>query len=194
MASLKFLKAALKDYRVGAFTVSSRYAVRKVLKAVEPSHKFIIEYGAGDGVVTKEILRLLPKDGRLIVIELNPEFLKELGRIKDKRLKIINGNVIALSKKLNQLGLPRIDLIISNIPFTILKKQDKESIIKHAWQALNAGGIFLVYQYSPILLPLLKKYFKEVKVGFEPRNFPPYFFMTARKTTTEQRLDKLDKR
>ena len=131
--------------------------------------------------MTKELLRLLPKDGQLIVIELNQEFLKELERIKDKRLKIINGDVINLSKKLEEFGLPRIDMIISSIPFTLLKKQQRESIIKHTEDALTKNGVFLIYQYSPILLPLLKKYFSEVHVGFEPRNFPPYFFMTARK-------------
>lgn len=181
MTDFKFLKAALKDYRVGAITTSSRYSIKKVLKAIEPGHKFIIEYGAGDGIVTKEILRLLPKNGRLIAIELNSEFLKELELIKDERLQIINGDVLILSKKLEQLGLPRIDMIISNMPFTLLKKQQKEAIIKHTQEALVDGGVFLTYQYSPILLPLLKKYFSKVKIDFELRNFPPYFFMIARK-------------
>lgn len=180
MASFKFLKAVLKDYRVGALTVSSRYTIRKVLKEIEPGHKFIIEYGAGDGVITKEILRLLPPDGRLVVIELNSDFIKELARIKDERLKVIQGDVTELSKNLNRL-LPRLDMVISSIPFTLLKPSSRAAIIKNTRHALMPGGIFLIYQYSPLVLPLLKKYFKSVRLNFELRNFPPYFFMAARK-------------
>ncbi|MBI4090809.1 MAG: methyltransferase type 11, partial [Candidatus Komeilibacteria bacterium] len=46
---------------------------------------------------------------------------------------------------------------------------------------LSAGGTFLVYQYSPLVLPILKKYFKKVKLYYEVRNLFPYFIMVAEK-------------
>lgn len=181
MMSFKFLKAALKDYRVGAPTVSSSYTIKKVLKAIRPDYKYIVEYGAGDGAVTKEILRRLPPDGRLVVIELNPDFIEELNQITDERLKIIHGDIVLISKNLKKLDLPRIDMIISNVPFSFLKTKEKELVVCRASRVLSPKGLFLVYQYSPILMPLLKKYFSCVRLNFEPRNFPPYFFMAARK-------------
>ncbi|MBI2591799.1 MAG: methyltransferase [Candidatus Brennerbacteria bacterium] len=180
MANFKFLKATLKDFRVGALTVSSRYTIRRVLKEIKSHHKFIIEYGAGDGAATKEILRFLPRDGKLIVIELNDDFVRELQKIKDERLKIIRGDAVELSKNLKLLGLPRVDMVISSIPFTLLKPTSRAAIIKNTGATLAANGIFLIYQYSPLVMPILKKYFKNVRLDLELRNFPPYFFMIAK--------------
>jgi len=48
---------------------------------------------------------------------------------------------------------------------------------------LEDSGKFIVFQYSPILLSLLKKYFDTdtVNTHFELRNIPPMFIMTAQK-------------
>ena len=67
-SNLNFIKTAIKDFKVGALTPSSKYVVKKIIKEIKPEYKYIVEYGPGDGVITKEILKILPQDGRLVVI------------------------------------------------------------------------------------------------------------------------------
>ena len=181
MNQFDFIKTALKDYRVGAFTTSSRYAVRKMSACLPEGAKFVVEYGAGDGVVTKEFLKNLPDDGRLIAVEFNRDFWPALKSINDKRLELLEDDVLELSGRLKGLGLPKVDAVVSGIPFSFFSSSQRRRIVEETAKGLSERGVFIVYQYSLLVLPILKKYFKDVKISFEPRNLPPYFIMTARK-------------
>ncbi len=181
MNALNFIKVAIKDYKVGALTVSSRYIVQQILRELKPDHKYIVEYGAGNGVITKEILKILPQDGKLIAIEINQELLTELRMIHDPRLTVINKDVLEISKDFSQFNLPRIDAIISGIPFTFLEPKQRQALIANTHAALVPKGIFITYQISLLTFPLLKRYFHKVSFRFEPRNFLPYFIIRADK-------------
>lgn len=181
MKKIDFLKCAVKDYRVGAVTASSKYVVRRIIREIKPEYKYIVEYGAGEGVITKEILKRLPADGALVGIELNKNFIIELTKINDKRLRILNENVLTQCHNLKLLELPQIDAVISGIPFSFLKPSQRKEVIKNTCESLADGGMFLAYQISPLILPLMKGYFPKVSVQIEPRNIPPYFIMKATK-------------
>ena len=61
---MHFLKNAVRDRKVGAVARSSRYVVKNVLDRIaEPLH-VVIEYGPGDGVMTREILKKLSSESR----------------------------------------------------------------------------------------------------------------------------------
>ena len=183
MSLINFMKIAIQDYRrVGALNPTSRYVAQRLAKEIGAEHKFVVEYGAGDGAVTKEILKILPVDGHLIAIEANKKFALELEKIKDHRLTIINGDVITLCKDLTKLGLPKIDAVVSGIPFSHIKPAIGEEIIRGTYQALTESGIAIIYQNSLYTLPRLKSFFgKNVRWYFEPRNFPPCFIIIAKK-------------
>lgn len=174
--AFNFLKEIFRDYRVGAVTTSSRFVVEKIISEIRPTDKRIVEYGSGDGVVIKALLKILPKDADLSGLEPNKNFIKELGKISDSRFEPVQGYAINFSKELEN-----IDIIISSIPFSFMKPAEREEIIRETHRALSPGGKFIVYQYSQLALPLLKKYFRKVATSFEARNFPPYFFMIAYK-------------
>ena len=171
-----FLKEIFRDYKVGAITTSSSFVVNKVLSEIRPTDKIIVEYGPGDGVVTRPLLKLLAKDAQLISIEPNINFYKKIKRIRDKRLEVINGYAGKTEKKISN-----VDVAISSIPFTLMSKKDREEIIKFTHKILKPGGKFIVYQYSTLVKPILKKYFKTIETSLEVSNLPPYFFMVAQK-------------
>lgn len=173
---LKYLKEIFNDYKVGAITRSSRFVVDKVVSEIRKDDKKIVEYGSGDGVVIKALLKVIPRNSELIGLEPNDNFTKELSNIKDSRFRAVQDYALEFSK-----GLENIDVIISSIPFTFIKPGEREEIIKETYRALAPGGKFVVYQYSQLALPLLKKYFSKVETSVEPRNIPPYFFMVAYK-------------
>ena len=180
MSYKKFLKIVLKDYiTVGAVTISSRYVVRKVMRELKPEHKCVIEYGGGNGILTKEILKILPADGRLIVVELNDDFANELKQINDSRLKIIHNDVFAVAKDFQQLGVNNVDAVISSVPLSLNSAAKRKELIKNTYKVIREQGMFLVYQYSLLMLPELKKYFRNVRWNLELRNLLPYFIMVA---------------
>jgi len=177
-----FLRTAIKDYKkVGALFASSRYVVQHVVHHIPPSCKFVVEYGAGDGVITKAILDHLPKDGNVVAIELNGELVEEVKKIQDERLVVVEGDVVFLASNLQKLGLPEVHTVVSGIPYSFLKPEIREQIVRETHSHLVEGGIFVVYQNSLLMLPLLKKYFRSCHTSFEARNFLPYFIMVARK-------------
>lgn len=181
MTKFDFLKTALCDYKVGAFLPSSRYSLNRVLEELGHECTYVVEYGPGDGVSTRAILEQVLPAGRMVVIESNPAFVPELKAIDDSRLEIIQGDVCILSGNLGGLGLPRIDAVISSIPFSFLSLTVRAAIVRHTFYALAPGGKFIVYQYSPLVVHYLKQYFSTVHIRFEPRNIPPYFIMTGEK-------------
>jgi phospholipid N-methyltransferase len=181
---LNFFKIALRDHHIGAMTRSSKYVVKAVMRnLIGQSLYRVIEYGPGDGVITKEILKIMPRDGELIVVETNPKFLKVLRSINDSRLKVIDGTVQKVSEELRQEKNATINLVVSSIPFSMLKQTDRERIVNNTFDMLMKSGKFVVFQYSPILLSLLNKYFdkKYIKTQVEFRNIPPCFIMSAEK-------------
>jgi len=181
---LNFLKVALRDRRIGAMTRSSKYVVNAVVRNFNnKSLQRVIEYGPGDGVVTREILKRMPRDGELSVVETNPKFIKVLRNINDPRLKIIEGTAQRVSEELKRDNHATVNLVISSIPFSILKPIERERIVDNTFEILEESGKFIVFQYSPILLNLLNKYFTKGKINtqFEFRNIPPMFIMTAQK-------------
>lgn len=183
MPNINFLKTALMDYKVGALTPSSNFVVKQILKKL-PHHSraCIVEYGAGDGVITKALLEHMPPDGKLVAIEMNPHFIALLKNIHDPRLQIVHGDVLKISKNLASLKLPRIDAVISGIPFSFFNSHERHLITKNTYNKLSEHGRFILYQVSPLMFTYLKKYFKKkIDLSLEVRNFPPYFIMVAEK-------------
>lgn len=181
---LNFFKVALLDHQIGAVTRSSKYVVNAIMRSlVGQSFDRVVEYGPGDGVMTKEILRRMPKDGELIVVETNPKFLKVLKKIEDPRLEIIKGTAQEVSRDLKNSYHASVNLVLSSIPFSILKSFEREDIVSNTFNMLEDSGKFIVFQYSPLMLNLLKKYFgtRTINTQFELRNLPPCFIMSAQK-------------
>ncbi len=159
--------------------LSSKHAVKRIIKQLKPEYKYIIEYGAGSGVITKEILRLIPKDGKVIAVELNRHLFNELKKIDDPRLVALNKDVVNVAEDLSGLGLPRIDAVISGIPFSFIDKDKRSVLVLNTRDSLAIGGRLIVYQTSLLMLPAIKRLFHKVRYFLELRNLPPYFIIIA---------------
>jgi phospholipid N-methyltransferase len=178
-----FFRIALFDRQVGALSRSSKYVVRAVVRNLKNQHLArVVEYGPGDGVMTKELLRHMPAHGQLIAVESSLKMLKVLKEIGDPRLKVITGTVQNISRELKRHHFANVDLVVSSIPFSMLKPAERDSVVRNTFDMLNAAGRFIVFhQYSRIMRGPLKKYFSSVNTRFEPRNILPCFIMDARK-------------
>ncbi len=178
----QFIKTAIEDYKVGAITKSSKYATEKVLSHMQQDCAHVIEYGAGDGIITGKILERLPPHGKLLAIETNKTFVDVLHKtFSDPRVTVIHDDVAHAKKIVKELLPSGADFIVSGIPFSFIKPEIRRSIVRDTHESLAVGGRFVVYQYSTLMLPILKRHFTSVDVSFEPRNIPPYFVMKALK-------------
>jgi len=155
---------------VGACTESSRALAQKMAEEIAGSTN-VVEFGAGTGTVTREILRYLPEKGRLTCFEVNPQFYKELEKINDSRLRVVNDD----ARNWDQY-VDNVECIVSGLPLTLFDKATKKAFFDIA----KSAGKYVQLQYLPFLRQTLKKNFPEVRTKFVPQNFPPAFVFVCR--------------
>ena len=159
---LEFLKYPKE---VGTFTQSSQPLARKIAQQINGSIN-IIEFGAGTGSVTLEILRHLPENGQLTCFETNPRFCECLEKLNDSRLKVINDDAANCKQYVD-----RLECVVSGLPLAMYEKSKREEIL----DITSESKRFIQLQYSPVLRKKIKNYFSDVKMKFVPFNFPPAF-------------------
>ena len=109
----------------GAFTETSKYVAREITRYISIEHpQVIVEFGAGNGNVTKAILYKMHPKSILLSFEINADFCNNIkNHLIDNRLTIINDS----AENFDQYLLNRYaDVIISTLPFTIFPQKVSE--------------------------------------------------------------------
>ncbi|HEX6289229.1 MAG TPA: methyltransferase domain-containing protein [Herpetosiphonaceae bacterium] len=180
-----FLKGFLREPRtVGSIAPSSRWLVGAMLdEAGVDTAQVIAEFGPGTGVFTDEIIRRMQPDARLLVFEVHRPFFASLReRIRDPRVELIAESAAEVGQHLQRLGLQQIDCIVSGLPFTSLPRPVTHAILQATAAALRPGGVFVTYQYTPVLRGLLRSYFPTARITrYVLRNIPPALVFVCRK-------------
>lgn len=177
---IRFVRAAITDGNVAAVTNSSKYVVTSVMRQLPKPLTSVVEYGPGDGVATRALLKRLPANGKLLVIESNREFCSVLRKIKDPRLQVVQGNARDTAAILRAHRFQTPDAVISSIPFSFLTADERYEILTQTRAALPAHGVFIVFhQYSRRALKPLRAHFGSVTMSFEFRNVFPCFTFCA---------------
>jgi len=174
--ALLFAKNFLQHPKMlGSLVPSSRFLVDRLLGKVNWERaRTLVEYGPGVGTITAHILGRMSPDARLIVFEMNGDFVTYLRRaFPDPRLHVVHGSAENVGSELEKLGLRGADYIISGIPYTTMPEDLRGRIMNESRAALNPGGAVLVYQFTRAVLPYLRACFEEVDQDFEPLNILP---------------------
>jgi len=175
---LIFLSTFLRNPKqIGSITPSSRFLKKSMLKNVNfRKAKYIVEYGAGTGILTKEILSYARKDAIILCFEVNKKFYRYLKKsLNDSRLFIINDSAENIKKYIELYNLPQIDYVLSSLPFSNLSEKKKSRIITATLEVLNNSGKFILYRYSNNFRQYLNYYFRRISTIFVPLNLPPTF-------------------
>jgi len=136
------------------------------------AHSHIVEFGPGTGPVTREILKRLPDDGRLVCFEVNADFCRCLEQIGDARLQIINDDAGNCEQYVDHL-----DCVVSGLPLTWFDRQAREKILAISSRA----GTYIQLQYTPVLSERIRQYFSDVRLKFVPQNLPPAFIYVCKR-------------
>lgn len=180
-AALFFRQFLASPKSVGSIIPTSQAAINALLDPIDWSRcHTLVEYGPGTGVFTRSILERGSPSLKLIAIDPNPTFVEHLrAKLPDRRLIAVEGSAEQVEAILKAEGRDHADIVVSGLPFSTLPTGVDDAIVAATQRALGPGGVFLVYQYSLFILPLLKKHFASVDVEREWRCIPPARLMRA---------------
>ncbi len=181
--TIEFFRESLRNLKtVGTFTRSSRFLCKEAVSHVDFTQaELIVELGAGDGVITRHILRAMKPTARLLAFEVNPAFCETLREIDDPRLILAEDSAANLGQHLEKLGAAKVDYVISAIPFVALPKEDGQKIVQICHDHLKGEGRYIQVHYSLILKKLYQTIFGNVDINFVPLNVPPAFVLVSEK-------------
>jgi phospholipid N-methyltransferase len=176
----RFLRSFLDGPgRVGAILPTSQRTVRATLDMAPIAQaRCVVELGAGTGPYTREIVRRLGPDARLLAFELDPALARQLAAdVTDPRVQIIGDSAANLEAHLDGR---RPEVIVSELPFTSLPGAVRREILEAAQRVMADDGVMLVLQYSPFMRKELERRFRSVRRRLSLFNVPPAVLFACR--------------
>ncbi|GME32332.1 methyltransferase [Pantoea agglomerans] len=152
-AKANFVHQFIRNPRkMGSITPSSEALCRTMITSVKwPEALRIAELGAGDGVLTRQILAQMTPDAKLDAFEICTTLADKLTALEDPRMTVrtcsaeyLNGNY---------------DVIFSGLPLLSLPPELREAILRAVYNALGPDGVFVQFQYTSLTQPDLSRYF-----------------------------------
>ncbi|KAF6679853.1 methyltransferase domain-containing protein [Pantoea sp. EKM21T] len=152
-AKANFVHQFIRNPRkMGSITPSSEALCRTMITSVEwPEKLRIAELGAGDGVLTRQILAQMSPDATLDAFEISSTLADKLNALNDPRMTVRICSAEYLSGEY--------DVIFSGLPLLSLPTELREAILRAVYNALGPNGVFVQFQYTSLTQPDLSRYF-----------------------------------
>jgi phosphatidylserine decarboxylase len=153
---LYFVRQLQHSYTsIGALIPTSQYAARAMVSecARRMGPRAILEVGPGTGSITAAIVASMGPEDRLVLCELNADFVAYLRRRldSDPEFQRVRGQVTLLHMDVTRLDRSqRFDYIISAIPFTNCSPEMIESIFECYREILKPDGVLTYIEYAYI--------------------------------------------
>lgn len=179
MSALLFKRFLMKPMRVAYIVPSSRALIRRVCSKMDFSRpKVIVEFGPGEGCHTREIVKRMHPQSRLLLFELDSELaahLKEQFR-EDPRVEVLHTDAVDLPRVLAEREIPHCDYVVSGIPFSILEITKKRALLQNIFDCLahDPDSAFVIYQVTAELRQHAK-HFPRIESEYCLQNLPPMF-------------------
>lgn len=150
--SLLFFKRVLANpMRVGYLVPSSPFLTRQTASRLDFSQpRVVVELGPGEGCHTREIVKRMTPDSRLVLFEIDTEFVTHLRRQfqHDSRVTVLQTDALHIREALSELGHSRCDYILSGIPFSVIEKKTRTRILSRIAGAMDEDSRFIAYQLT----------------------------------------------
>ena len=163
--------------QVASIIPSSKVLIDRVAGKFDFSiPRIIAEFGPGEGCHTREIVRRMHPESRLLLFELDPELANHLRHFfrDDPRISVLNTDAANLPRELAALGIQYCDYVVSGIPFSTMEIKKKRALLQciHESLAPNAQSAFIIYQVTNELAGHCK-IFPRNKSEWCVQNIPP---------------------
>jgi phospholipid N-methyltransferase len=186
----EFFKAALKNplQLSTAFETGPRVGRRFARHIDVADGQAVVEFGVGAGAITVHIIPRLARSSDYIGFELNPDLYKYLKEIYPK-FEIYNESAENLELRLKGR---KAGAIVSTLPWSLLTKEIRTSIVNQSYENLEPGGLFATFVAHHVLwTPAAQDFIRQVYQTFpdvtyedEFLNVPPCRLFFARKPKT----------
>ena len=185
--SLLFLKRVLANpLRVGYVVPSSPFLTRQTARRLDFSRpRVVVELGPGEGCHTREIVKRMDAKSRLILFELDEEFVSHLRKqfVRDPRVTVLNTDALRLPETLQEMGHSHCDYIISGLPFFFIDPRTKDRLLQSIAEAMDRDSRFITYQVTTQLCDH-DHLFELADKKYCALNFPPINVLEFRKVAT----------
>ena len=137
-----FLAAWLRaPLMMGAIMPSSRALAQAMAKQVDAADPgWVVELGAGTGVVTYALLEAGIDPKRLLVIEREPKLFAIL-EAQFPQVNVVCADAVYLNDILAKFGNPKISAIVSSLPMITLPKKIEQAIQEQMAALVGEGKI-----------------------------------------------------
>ena len=182
--SLFFSWSGLKRHgMVGSVAPSSPWLTREICRRIDyPNARLVVEFGPGSGVFTREILKRLRPDARLVAFELNDEFVLRLqGRITDPRFTCVHAGAETAHAFLQSEGLGDADALVSGLPLAYCPEEARTAVLQGAVRLLKPGGTMSQFRYFANFGEEFSLYFPEFDMKKVPLNLPAAYVYHGKK-------------
>lgn len=160
--------------QLGSVIPSSGFLTRRIIRNARLSAaKVVVELGPGNGGTTRDFLKAMSQDARLLSIELNGGLYELASSVKDPRHIAHHGDASKLPDILQHYGLRAPDVVISGIPFSTMSPTVGTQLLETIYKQLAPGGRFVAYQVNG-QVDRLNSFFGDNKtLEIELLNIPP---------------------
>jgi phospholipid N-methyltransferase len=184
MSAILFRRFLADPLKIAYVVPSSKALIRRVLDRMDfVRGRVFVEFGGGEGCYTRELVKRLAPDARLLVFELDEHLAEHLREQfgNDKRVLIYCQDAATFREELHKLGVRHADYVISGIPFSYLDPKKKKEILNAVHEGLTTDGQFIVYQVTPELKAHTRM-FAAHEVEYFLANIPPMFIVACHKS------------
>lgn len=184
MSWIRFIVEGVKNFKeIGAVARTGKSSCAKMVSYIQKEDRYVVELGAGDGVITRHILETMSPDATLLAFEINPTFCAKLEALDDPRLIVVNDSAEHIEKYLSEHGIREVDIMISAIPFLVLPYELAHTIVHAGARCIKKGGSYVQLHYGKTLSPLYKEVYGNFSTDFILNNIPPsYIYRCIKKT------------
>lgn len=159
--------------QMGSIVPSSPSLCRRIAERVQRGPQdYVLELGAGTGVLSRALLEQGVPPERLVVVEIVPDMAAHLRRTLPG-VRVVCGDAFALADCIPAEAQGRIGTAICGIPLVLLPLERQRAFLDSV-ESVAPGRGFLLYSYcitSP--LPWRKLGLAARREAWTPRNFPP---------------------
>jgi phospholipid N-methyltransferase len=180
--AFNFLNQSVRHFKeIGSITPDFTSCINNLVNPIPfDSAELILEYGAGSGAVTGEILKRKEPGSTLISFEKNKIFCNQFrNNLKGENIFIVNDDVFnSRNILLLRFGVQggSVDCIIFTLPWSSFKFE--ELLMNEVLPLLKEGRIFIQYTHTVsvikgiLLRPILKTHFMQIDLEFVFLTFP----------------------